>query len=409
MEDATLTMDRVECAMDNNGLGSRVNSHDTGDGAALSADIAMATAPCSADSADCSGAIAVPPARKPRSRRKAGHSAPQADAAVPSTDHEKSTASPRIGEVDVRPAELEFPVAISIAALADLEQRDELTPAAQSLEALIATPAGELTSAPLGDVSAGSVADATLLLDAESQPLSEAPIDASVNAGDSTELADAVAIHKEAPMEDESADCPEDMSDFDAPPSLILEALLFSSDAPLSLARLAELLDVKPVEARLLIAELNDKYTLAKMAFRIEELAGGYQMLTLPAYEPHLRKLHKARAQTRLSNAALEALAIVAYKQPIIRADIEAIRGSACGEVLNRLREVGLVRIVGRAEIVGRPMLYGTTRKFLDIFGLASLEDLPPMEALSLKKRLEAGTSAAPLPPAELRSVAAGA
>jgi segregation and condensation protein B len=93
------------------------------------------------------------------------------------------------------------------------------------------------------------------------------------------------------------------------------------------------------------------------------------------------------RAQTRLSPAALETLSIIAYKQPIIRADIEAIRGVAVGEVLNRLREMGLVRIVGRAEVVGRPLLYGTTKKFLDVFGLADLEDLPPLEALNLRRR----------------------
>jgi segregation and condensation protein B len=195
-------------------------------------------------------------------------------------------------------------------------------------------------------------------------------------------------------------------------PARVLEALLFSADTPLSLARLAELLELRPVEVRLLIGELNDRYTAAQLAFRVEELAGGYQLLTLPIFEPWLRKLNKARAQTRLSSAALEALAIVAYKQPIIRADIEAIRGAACGEVLNRLREMGLVRIVGRAEIIGRPMLYGTTRKFLDIFGLANLEDLPPMEALSLKKRLGGEPAPAAGEPAKTparRSAAAGA
>jgi segregation and condensation protein B len=131
---------------------------------------------------------------------------------------------------------------------------------------------------------------------------------------------------------------------------------------------------------------LNDKYRAAGLSFRIEEIAHGYQMLTQPQFKPWLARLAKQQAQTRLSGAALETLSIVAYKQPVIRADIEAIRGVACGEVLNRLREMGLVRIVGRAEIVGRPMLYGTTRKFLDVFGLADLDDLPPMEMLTIRR-----------------------
>ena len=79
-------------------------------------------------------------------------------------------------------------------------------------------------------------------------------------------------------------------------------------------------------------------------------------------------------------------MSIIAYKQPVIRADIEAIRGVGCGEVVNRLREMGLIKIVGRAEIVGRPILYGTTRKFLDVFGLADLDDLPPLETLTLRR-----------------------
>ena len=105
-------------------------------------------------------------------------------------------------------------------------------------------------------------------------------------------------------------------------------------------------------------------------------------MLTLPDFHPWLSKLRQTRAMTRLSKPALETLAIVAYKQPVMRASVEAIRGVASGEVLNRLREMGLVQIVGRAEEVGRPMLYGTTRKFLEVFGLQRLEDLPAVEEL---------------------------
>ena len=105
-------------------------------------------------------------------------------------------------------------------------------------------------------------------------------------------------------------------------------------------------------------------------------------MLTLPAYNTWLTKLVRTRNDARLSPAALETLAIVAYKQPVLRAEIEDIRGVQCGEVINRLREMNLVKIVGRAEDLGRPMLYGTTKRFLEVFGLASLEDLPQVEQL---------------------------
>ncbi len=171
-------------------------------------------------------------------------------------------------------------------------------------------------------------------------------------------------------------------------PSQVIEALLFSADTPIPGSKLAEAVGTGTArDVRACIEVLNAKYAEAGLSFRIEEIAKGYQMLTLPVFRPWLAKLHEQRSQTRLSGAALETLAIVAYKQPVIRADIEAVRGVGCGEVLNRLREMGLVRIIGRAEIVGRPMLYGTTRKFLDVFGLGDLDDLPPMDALMFARR----------------------
>ncbi|MCK4342773.1 MAG: SMC-Scp complex subunit ScpB [Phycisphaerae bacterium] len=197
-------------------------------------------------------------------------------------------------------------------------------------------------------------------------------------------------------------------------PAQVIEALLFASDTPLSAARLAELSGMGSAgQVRVHVAALNEKYAAAGLSFRIEAISRGYQMLTLPAYRPWLVKLNKHRGQTRLSPAALETLSIVAYKQPVIRADVEAIRGVACGEVLNRLREMGLLKIIGRAEIVGRPMLYGTTRKFLDIFGLADLDDLPPMETLTLRRpeppAEEEEDAAANETPAEIPVVVAGA
>jgi segregation and condensation protein B len=138
-----------------------------------------------------------------------------------------------------------------------------------------------------------------------------------------------------------------------------------------ALARLAEA-----------VAKLNADYESTGRAFRIEALASGYQVLTLPAFGPLLGRLRGERQQARLSQAALETLAIIAYRQPILRADLESIRGVACGEVLKSLMDRRLVRIVGRAEEVGRPMLYGTTREFLRVFGLASATDLPQAKDL---------------------------
>lgn len=177
-------------------------------------------------------------------------------------------------------------------------------------------------------------------------------------------------------------------------PERIIEALLFATDSPLSAARLAELLGRGTArDVRKCVDTLNEQYAAAGLAFRIEEIAKGFQMLTLPAYRPWLAKLLHQRDQSRLSPAAMETLSIVAYKQPVIRADVEAIRGVACGEVLNRLREIGLIKIVGRAEVVGRPLLYGTTRKFLETFGLADLDDLPPMEALTFRRPAQAAAT----------------
>ncbi len=163
----------------------------------------------------------------------------------------------------------------------------------------------------------------------------------------------------------------------------VVEALLFATDTPLPASKIAQIMDVGDARSvRKHIDALNEDYANTGRAFRIEEIAGGYQMLTLPAYNPWLSKLLRVRQESRLTPAALETLAIVAYKQPVLRAEIEAIRGVAVGEVLNRLRELNLVKIVGRDEQIGRPMLYGTTKRFLEVFGLASIKDLPNVEAL---------------------------
>jgi segregation and condensation protein B len=163
----------------------------------------------------------------------------------------------------------------------------------------------------------------------------------------------------------------------------VLEAILFSTDLPLSAGKLAEIVGLdstNPIKQAL--EALNTSYDQREAAYRVEERAGGYQLLTLPQYAQYIERLARKKDDGRLTPAGLEALAIVAYKQPITRAGIEAIRGVACGEVLRSLMEHNLVKIVGRAEEIGRPMLYGTTRYFLEVFGLANLKDLPKSDSL---------------------------
>ncbi len=162
----------------------------------------------------------------------------------------------------------------------------------------------------------------------------------------------------------------------------VIEAILFATDEPLTEGKLASIVETTAKQVRESVENLNAKYTAHHSAFRIEQIAGGFQMLTLNLYNPWLKKMLRARSDNKLSPAAMETLAIIAYKQPIIRADIESIRGVAVGEVIRSLMYKGLVKIAGRAEILGRPMLYGTTKKFLEVFGLNSLKDLPKAEEL---------------------------
>ena len=144
------------------------------------------------------------------------------------------------------------------------------------------------------------------------------------------------------------------------------------------LAKLAGLADA--TEARTLIRQLNQQYEEDGRVFRIEEVAGGLSLLTRPQFAPWLRRLAHLPRVTKLSQSAMETLAVVAYRQPVLRADIEAIRGVGCSEVLKQLMETELVRISGRSEELGRPYLYGTTNRFLQIFGLRSADRLPRAE-----------------------------
>jgi segregation and condensation protein B len=157
-----------------------------------------------------------------------------------------------------------------------------------------------------------------------------------------------------------------------------IEAALMAADEPLTLRRLAVAAGLNDqAEMRRDIEQLRSMYERDGSAFNIEELAGGFQLLTRPEFHPWLARLRRASNEVKLSAAARETLAIVAYRQPITRADVEAIRGVQSAEMLHQLMEKGFVRITGRDDSLGRPVLYGTTRKFLQAFGLRNLRDLP--------------------------------
>jgi segregation and condensation protein B len=163
----------------------------------------------------------------------------------------------------------------------------------------------------------------------------------------------------------------------------IVEAMLFASDSPLSLTKIGSVLkDLKPKEIREIIDELNQGYQEKENSFAIREIASGYQMYTLPEYTFWVNQVLDHNRKQKLSQAALETLAIVAYKQPLIRTEVEHIRGVNCEGVLHTLLERNLITVVGREKKAGRPLLYGTTREFLLYFGLRSLDDLPQVDKL---------------------------
>jgi segregation and condensation protein B len=162
----------------------------------------------------------------------------------------------------------------------------------------------------------------------------------------------------------------------------IAEALILASPEPIPLGRLAKLIpSCTPAKARALVDELNAEYVAQQRAFEICEIAGGYQMRTHSEFASYLRQLQSARP-LRLSNAALETLAIVAYRQPVTRAEVENVRGVDAGPVMRTLLERKLIKLAGHREVPGHPMLYTTTKRFLEVFGLAQLEDLPTLREL---------------------------
>ncbi len=188
----------------------------------------------------------------------------------------------------------------------------------------------------------------------------------------------------------------------------IIEALILSSPEPISALKLAEIIPYcKAGQAKDLVNELNTEYAEQDRAFEIWEVAGGYQLRTRAEFSGYLQKLQKERA-LRLSQAALETLAIIAYRQPATRAEIEEVRGVDAGATVKSLLDRHLIRIAGHREVPGRPMLYGTTRRFLEVFGLENLKNLPTLRELDEMAReqglLDRATEDALAPRVELEA-----
>ncbi len=162
----------------------------------------------------------------------------------------------------------------------------------------------------------------------------------------------------------------------------VVEAIVLASPEPVAPTRIAELIPrCNPSQVRSLVKELNGEYEQQRRAFEIWEVAGGYQLRSLPEFAPYLKQLKKIRS-LRLSQAALETLSIIAYRQPLTRAEIEHVRGVDAGAMLRSLLERHLIRIAGHREVPGRPIVYATSRRFLEVFGLAKLGDLPALRDL---------------------------
>lgn len=157
-----------------------------------------------------------------------------------------------------------------------------------------------------------------------------------------------------------------------------IEALLFASGQPLTIERLEKILNIPREHIKLLIEQLRQEMASSSRGLTIVEVAGGFQLCTKPELYTVVAQLAQTQ-QVKLSSAALETLAIVAFKQPVTRQEIESIRGVNSERIINHLLELEFIKETGRKEAVGRPILYGTTHQFLNVFGLNSLEELPPL------------------------------
>jgi segregation and condensation protein B len=164
---------------------------------------------------------------------------------------------------------------------------------------------------------------------------------------------------------------------------LILESLLFSTETPMRLEKLNEIFpDTLLKDLREIMSELKEEYDSLNRSFAIREVANGFQFYTKTEYSPWIKKFKKIRP-ARLSPATLETMAIIAYKQPITRAEIEDVRGVDAGGILRALLEKSLIKIIGKKDVPGKPLIYSTTPKFLTMFGLKGLKDLPTLEDIS--------------------------
>jgi segregation and condensation protein B len=161
-----------------------------------------------------------------------------------------------------------------------------------------------------------------------------------------------------------------------------LEAVLLVANEPMSVGELMKILEgATRAELNAAVRELKTRYAAQPTGFDIQEIAGGIRLLTRPEYAPWVERLEKVRREERLSKAQLEVLAVIAWRQPLLRADVDSVRGADSAGALRGLVDKGLVKVVGRAEALGRPLLYGTTDRFLERFGLKSLKELPRPKA----------------------------
>ncbi|MBW1615611.1 MAG: SMC-Scp complex subunit ScpB [Deltaproteobacteria bacterium] len=164
----------------------------------------------------------------------------------------------------------------------------------------------------------------------------------------------------------------------------IIESLLFAAQEPITISRLKKILSLENKEKIIkTLNELAEEYETRKGGFHLKETAGGFQLKSRPEYGEWIKKLLEPSPYSRLSKAALETLSITAYKQPILRAEIEYIRGVDSGGIIRNLLDKGLIKIIGRKDIPGKPMLYGTTKRFLEVFELKSLKELPTLKEIA--------------------------
>ena len=225
----------------------------------------------------------------------------------------------------------------------------------------------------------------------------QAPPLASASPGEQDLQASGELEEYEAPDEEQENAVEQAIPDEELRP--IVECLLFTTHEPLSAKKIGGLLDNVPTrDVRRMILSLREEYDSQARGFQIVEVAGGFQMATRPQFAPYILKLNRHKRKNPLSIPALETLAIIAYKQPLTRAEIEAIRGVDSSGVLHNLLELSLIKIAGRKEVVGHPPLYGTTEDFLKVFGLRQIADLPSIREIRemFEKREKEEKSPAP-------------